>query len=122
MSAMEEPVKRGQCPRCRLRIPMSKGIFASDFRCGRCAVPLFVSGTYGRALGALSVLLGWLLVWALGIRAFVPFCFFALLAPFAVLFVTVRVWPYVLCPMFVLLKPGTITTIRLGDGPGRERF
>ncbi len=122
MSTIEEPVKRGHCPRCRGPIPMSKGIFASDFRCERCGARLFVSGPYVRIIGVLSVLVGWLLVWTLGIRGFFFVCLFALLAPFPVIFVMVRVAPHVLRPVFVFLKPGTLTTLRLGNGPGRELF
>jgi len=85
-----------RCPSCNDRIAASKVIFREESRCPQCGSALHVSGAYGRALVLLSLVIGFFLVWIVGVRDMVHFCLFWLPTAFLVLTVVVRVAPFVL--------------------------
>ncbi len=114
---MSGKAERGQCPICRMRIPMSKEVFAKEFQCAHCGAPLFVPVAYSRALVALSGVTSCILAWLLGFRGILSFWLFALPALFPVASVMVRLAPHLVTPAFAPRRPPYITTLGLVDGP-----
>src|SRR6266704_1744049 len=100
------------CPHCDARISISKRIFREDLQCSRCQTPLHVSVNYSRALGLLSGLLSFVLLWVVGIRnlwlllLFLPF-------GFLILTVVVRVAPFIVHPRLYVGKPSFFVKLGL---------
>lgn len=112
-----------RCPNCHCQVAFEKNLFRGT-RCKRCASTLFVSTTYSRALGLLSLLAAEALLWIVNIRKLfypslgVPFGFLASLClgfpvAFFILTVLVRTAPRLIAPTLVLRDWGTVTTLGL---------
>ncbi len=100
-----------QCPQCFASINVSKAIFHGDFQCPRCGAKLRTAPTYSRVLSALSLLIAVGVLWV--VRNRVDFILFMLPAWFLVLFVMVRVVPYLVPPRLEGRDSSGITTLGL---------
>ncbi len=118
--------KSVECPACSLAVTISRSVFRLDFHCPHCGAALKAAPIYLRILVLLSVLIGYVLAWGIGIygpRACfgVPWGFYLFWMPigFLVLSLLVRVAPYVVCPPLVLRHPfdSHLTTMHLSSDP-----
>jgi DNA-directed RNA polymerase subunit RPC12/RpoP len=110
-----------QCPSCRFRVTAFKSIYSAGFRCPQCGIRLQVSPTYGRALVLISYLIGFFLVWVVGVRSIVRFCLFWTATTLVVLTIVIRVAPHLLRPTLIARQPGHMTTLGLGNGGENRR-
>ena len=94
-------VRRVQCPQCFGPIPVSKAIFRRDNQCIHCGVKLQVAPICSRVLSVLSMVIGVCLMWEFGGNVFNIFVF-AFPMWFLVLFVMVRIAPYIVPPRLEL--------------------
>jgi len=77
------------CPSCKAPVAQSRRMFRENFRCGCCGAKLYVSGAYRKCVLLLSVVLGFLAVWIVGIRDILHFCLYWLPVSFVLLTVLV---------------------------------
>jgi len=113
-----------RCPACNLELAFDKRVFGYDFRCRRCGARLLVSGTYGRSIMLISMVLGFSMPWVMHLHSVLiptlgPLAgFTAVLASgflfaFAVLFLIVRLAPRLISPRLVLQRNSSITYLNL---------
>jgi hypothetical protein len=103
-------VRRVQCPQCFGSITVSKAILGRDSQCIRCGAKLQVAPMYARVLSVLSLVIGVCLMWKFGVPIFNIFVF-AFPMWFLVLFVMVRVVPYIVPPRLELRDSGGFITL-----------
>lgn len=107
-----------QCPQCFGSINVSSAIFRRDFQCPHCGARLRTAPTYSRVLSVLSLLIAVGVLWV--VRDRVDFILFMLPAWFLVLFVMVRVVPYLVPPRLEDRDSTGVTTLGL-DQPESNR-
>jgi prepilin signal peptidase PulO-like enzyme (type II secretory pathway) len=85
----------------------------------RCGVEVRIAETYARVLSVLSWLLGVILLWTFHVRL-LNIIVFAPLMWLLVLFVMVRVVPYIVPPRLEVHDAGSFTTLGLTNGADEE--
>jgi magnesium-transporting ATPase (P-type) len=103
-------VRRVQCPQCFGSIAVSMAMLGRNSQCIRCGAKLQVAPMYWRVLSVLSMVIGVCLMWEFGVPIFNIFVF-AFPMWFLVLFVMVRIMPYIVIPRLELRDSGSFTTL-----------
>lgn len=104
------------CPVCNRQVDESKRIFRRDLRCKQCGSAIRVSTGYIRTLCFVSIVVGFILLWAAGKRDTVQLSMLLLPTAFVVLTITVRIAPYVVRPTLVAGEPQTHVTTLFAPG------
>ncbi len=79
----------------------------------RCGGLLYVSEAYARTFVIISAIVGFILVWIVGVRDVVDFCLFWIPTAYSVLTVVARVAPFVWPPVLIAQRSSHITTLGL---------
>jgi hypothetical protein len=103
-----------RCPWCHNHIPSSILLF-SGVRCPHCRGRMYVSVAYGRALGLLSLLIAFCLVWLAGIRDLYRLGMIGCSMSFLALVVVLRTAPLLIPPKLVGRRQGGVTTLGLAQ-------
>src|SRR5271168_4130013 len=100
--------KSTPCPVCSSTIMVSRPLFRLDFRCPQCDAMLKISPLYTRVLGLLSCIIGYVFAWDIGTRGprdcvGIPIEFFFLCLPmaFLIMWLAVRIAPFLVRPNLV---------------------
>jgi hypothetical protein len=113
-------VRRVQCSQCFGSIAVSKALLGRDSQCILCGAKLQVAPMYAQVLSVLSMAIGVCLMWAFGVPIFNIFVF-AFPTWFLVLFVMVRIAPYIVPPRLELRDSTSFTTLGLFEPSGRRK-